>query len=265
MGLNINKKGNESSPTPVIGVSRKDFKLLLRRESLADRAKRLSHALRAHQIEIEARYREVAARYQEVLELRWVFLKAQCMEQARQLFGTHLSHVVYDTVFRGIEGIRDSVGVRAERATLVVSIHCVNRRAGSSDSTTSLFPAEETPLSQHPTREQQMYELELLDGCLAATLKERPQWMPQHLVLEIFDWQSGDGSNGINNTTATETSRCVSRRRAEVCRGTFNACAAMRKETQAQLTEAAKVSDDTASICNNDSGIELCDEVAAAC
>ncbi|KAK6848921.1 hypothetical protein PG995_012754 [Apiospora arundinis] len=263
MGLKIHKRGNKSPPT----TSHKDFKSLLLRDSLVDRIKKLNRTIKAQQIEIHARYREVAARYQEVLELRWTYLKAQCLEQAQQLFGTHLSHVVYDAVIWGIAGVRDGRGVREEDTTLVVSVHCVNRRARRSyHSDPASFPAaaeNTTAISQHPPREQQIYELELLDGCLADALQQRPQWMPRHLVLEIIDWPTSGASHGGNDAAAAAPSRYVSRRRAEVCRGTFDACTAMRKEAQSQPADVAKVSADTAFVYNDDSGEESQDATTA--
>ncbi|KAK8017612.1 hypothetical protein PG993_013938 [Apiospora rasikravindrae] len=242
-------------------ASHKDFKSLVLRDALVGRIKRLNRLLGIQQNEIQARYREVAARYQEVLELRWVCLKAQCMEQARQLYGTKLSHVMYDTIICGIDGIKDGVEVREKETTFVVSVHCVGRRASSSNNSSSSKTndtSERTTLSL-PSREQQDYELEQLDGCLAAAL-QRPKWMPRQLMLEVFDWQSGGGGDYHSHGSATPRTMpppLVSRRRAAFCLGSFDACAIMQKEAEERPAEVAKVSADAALVvCDDDSSPE---------
>ncbi|KAK8041194.1 hypothetical protein PG994_014201 [Apiospora phragmitis] len=268
MGLRIDKRDRKAPPPkPVTITSHKDFKSLILRNTLVNQIKRLNRLLSIQQKEIYTRYREVAARYQEVVELRWAFLKAQCLEQARQMFGTQLSHLVYDTVIWGTYGIKDGVGIREEDAAFVVSIHCVNRQARSSSSSSSNGTPARTTLPP-PPREQREDELELLDGCFAAAL-QRPQWMPRHLVLEICDWQSGGGGSGDCHGHGSATPRrmpspYVSQRRAEFCQGSFDACAAMREEAQARSAEVAKVSADTALVvCDDDSGEESHREAVA--
>lgn len=203
-----------------------------------DRIKRLNRLLSIQQYENHVRYQEVAARYQEIVDLRWALLKAQCLEQAGQLFGAQVSHVVYN-----------SINVGREKTALLVSIHCVGRRP--SDSICGRLERTALPL---PSTEQQDYELELLDGCLADAL-QRSQWMPRRLILEVCDWQS-------DSNVSIPAWPYVSRRRAELCRGGFDACAAWRKENHLPPTEATKVSADTAlAVCDDSSGEESYPEV----
>lgn len=112
MGIRIDKRGSKATPGPITIISHKHYKSLVSSKNLVDGIKRLKRLLSIQQEEVHARYWEAAARYQENNELRWAVLKAQCLEQARQLFGTHLSHVAYDTVIWGMDGIKGSANVQ---------------------------------------------------------------------------------------------------------------------------------------------------------
>ncbi|KAK7966124.1 uncharacterized protein PG986_000401 [Apiospora aurea] len=250
----MGKRRSKARPEPVTITSHKDFKSLVLRDTLVDRIKRLNCLLNIQKNELHARNREIATRYQEVVELRWACLKAQCTEQARQLFGQQLSHLVYGTTIWGIDGIKDGVAIREEEAAFVVSIHCIDRRARSSSNGTQETSTTLSP----PPREQHEYELELLDECLASAL-QRPKWMPRHLILEVSDWQSrgGDCHRHGSATPRRIPPPLVSRRRAEFCQGSFDACAAMQKEAQERPAEVAKVSADAALVvCDDDSSPE---------
>ncbi|KAK7910965.1 hypothetical protein PG985_013446 [Apiospora marii] len=237
MGLRIDRRGSKATPKPIAIRSHKRYTSLTWRDILVDRIKRLNRLLNIQQYEIRVRYQEVAARYQEVVELRWALLKAQCFEQARQLFGAQLSHVVYK-----------NINVGGEKTALLVSVYCMDRQPSD-----SINGRPERTALPFPSPEQQEYELELLDGCLADSL-QRSQWMPRRLVLELCDWKS-------DNSVSSPDWPYVSRRRAEFCRGSFDACAAWRKETQLSPTEVAKVSVDTALvICDDDPGEESGEE-----
>ncbi|KAK8001848.1 hypothetical protein PG991_014070 [Apiospora marii] len=154
MGLRIDRRGSKAKPSPIVTTSHQRYNSQTWINILVDRIKRMNRLLNIQQYENHVRYQEVAARYQEVLELRWALLKAQCFEQARQLFGAQLSHVVHN-----------SVNVGGGKTALLVSFYCMDRRP--SDSIDGRPARTALPL---PSPEQQGYELELLDGCLADSL-----------------------------------------------------------------------------------------------
>ncbi|KAK7954882.1 hypothetical protein PG988_015576 [Apiospora saccharicola] len=232
MGSRTYKRGKKATPRPTAVTSRKGYESLASRNNLLNRIKRRNRLLKIQRYEI---------RYQEVVELRWALLKSQCFEQARQLFGPQMSHVVYDAVNCGNDGIKDSVKIQGEEPLFRVTVHCIGRRP--SDSIAGKSERTALPL---PSPEQQKYELEQLDDCLAGSLQERSQWMPRRLVLEVFDWLS-DSWDGI-----------TSRRRAEFCHGSFDACAAVRMEApMLPTTEVPKVpADAELEVDNDDSGEE---------
>ncbi|KAK8135259.1 hypothetical protein PG984_003199 [Apiospora sp. TS-2023a] len=232
--------GGKSTPTPINVLSHKHYNSLVSRDDLEDRIKRQDRLLNIQQYEIHAlrrgeaalhrgaaaRDRENVELYRENIELRWAILKAQCWEQARQLFGPQLSHVFCDVVIWK--------GKLVSRA----SVHCVGRRP--SDSIGGRPERTALPL---PSSEQQKYELEQLDGCLADALQQRSQWMPRRFILEVVDWLNDSDISTPPGIPPPHLFRCL-RSRTE-------------GEAQMLPTDGAKVSADAALVVDDgDSGEE---------